>query len=107
MTEKPSKNPNQKRHQKVPMAPLTPEQQAELKAALAKAEAERKAEEQRIQLFNASVPTMSYRQLRSTLRDLSKRPEAGTAMWATALSVVLENTKTKENPFAKLSCYVR
>ena len=108
--------PNQKRHQKPKAELLTPEQQAELAVLVKKAEEEKKAEAERVRLFNDTVPKMSHRQLRGTLRGLIKRehigkppqPVAGlTIALSTVLLTVLENTKTKENPFAKMSAYPR
>lgn len=116
--ESKAKQPNQKCHQKPrKVAPqLTEEQKADVLAAMKKAEEAAKAEAKRIELFNASVEKMSIKQINGHLRRFSKSPEAGTAMWATVLLIVSENTKTlykndkpysNPNPFAKLACYLR
>jgi hypothetical protein len=95
---------------------LTPEQIAEAKIAREKVVAEEKAERERVELYGASLPKMSDRQLRGELRRTIKReyagkppePQAGlTILYSTVLLTVLENTQTKENPFAKLGAYPR
>jgi regulator of protease activity HflC (stomatin/prohibitin superfamily) len=82
---------------------LTPEEQAAVLAARVKAEAEAKAERERIELYGKSLPKLSHRQLQGELRRTIKReyagkppqPQAGlTILYATVLSEVLNNTKT-------------
>jgi hypothetical protein len=114
------RNPNQKRHQRAPKpVALTPEQQAELKAAQEKAAVEAKAAAERLQNWEKSVEKMSYRQLRAEVTRVIRKervkvgkdtyePIAGlTIAFATVFDNVLANTQSKENPFAKLSHYVR
>ena len=114
-------NPNQKRHRKpAPVQAMSAEDKAALAAAIAKADAEKKAEAERIATFEARVPHMSHRQLSAEIeRTLVRKehvkigkglyePQPGlTIAFGTVLGIVLAGTKTKENPFAKLSCYVR
>ena len=104
------------KRKKAPVQQLTPEQQAEHLAALAKADADAKAEAERVHLYGASLERMSHRQLRGELRRLIKREYAGKPLEPQAglnialgaiLLTVLENTQTKENPFAKLAAYPR
>jgi len=110
-------HPNQKRHSKKPPLP-SPEEQAKIQAAL---EAEKKAalaESERVQKWGESLPKMTFRQLNGAIRRFIPRPRkrgeepksvAGLINVAEAicLNIVLNDTKTKENPFAKLSTYVR
>lgn len=104
------------RHQKKPVVQLTPEQLAEQKVAREKAAAEAKAEQERLQLFSKRVDKMTHKQLAGELRRTIKReyagkppqPQAGlTILYSTVLLTVLENTQTPENPWAKLSSYLR
>jgi hypothetical protein len=104
------------RHQKKPVAQLTPEQLAEQKIAREKAAADAKAEAERIQLFGERVEKMTHKQLAGELRRTIRReyagkppqPQAGlNILYGSVLLTVLENTQTKENPFAKLSSYLR
>ena len=106
----------QNRHKKALAVVLSPEEQAKILADRAAKEAEQKAERERIELFGKSVEGMSHRQLVSELRKAVKReysgrppqPKAGPNIaWASVMLIVLENTQTKENPFAKLSAYPR
>lgn len=125
------KNPkNQKRHAKKVVAPtMTPEQAAALKVALEKAEADRKAEVERLALWGASVEKMSVSQLKGEVRRAIRRehikvgkgqfePVAGLSLaFLTVFDAVLGSTKTlfdrnnkpveNTSPFAKLACYVR
>lgn len=107
--------PHQK-HKKVATPPPSPEQLAAAKAAAEKAEADAKAERERIALYGKAVEKMSHRQLRSELKKTIRRehfkeggkrhPVAGLNIaFGTVLLAVLDNTKTAENPFAKLSSY--
>ena len=105
----------QNRHQKKAPA-LTPEEQAKILADREKAAAEAKAEEQHILLYGKTVEKMQFRQLRAELKKTVKReyagrppaPQAGiNILLGTVLLAVLENTQTKENPFAKLGAYPR
>ena len=102
---------NQKRHKKTPIAVLTPEQIAANKAAREQAEAEAKAEQERIELYGKSVQTMSHRQLRSELKKAIKRehvkeagrrrpvPVAGlTIAFGSILLAVLDSTRTAPDP---------
>ena len=108
-------NQKQHRHPKhpksKPAAPaLTPEQREAALAAKAVAEAAAKLEQERIQRYENSLPKMSFRQLRGELRRNAKRPVDTsflTSGIAAVLLTVLENTKTAENPFGKLSEYPR
>jgi hypothetical protein len=99
---------HQNRHVKPKKAELTPEQQAEVNAAFAKAEADAKAEAERIHLYGASVQKMSHRNLVSELKGVIRReyagrppePQAGlTIAFGTVLLTVLENTKTPSAVF--------
>lgn len=114
------KSPNQKRHRKaVVQQVLSPEEAAKLKAAIEKAELERKAEAERLANWGKSVETMDQRQLHGEVKRLLRQertkvgkgvyePIAGlTVAFATIFDTVLTTTKTKENPFGRLSCYVR
>lgn len=110
-----TKNPRSRHQKPVPKA-LTPEEEAKILADLAKAEEERKAEEQRVLLYGKALTKMSHRQLRGELRRAIKReyagrppvPQAGqNILLSTILLTVFDNTQTKENPFAKLSAYPR
>lgn len=104
---------HKKKHTKVK---LTPEQEAELKIAREKAAETAKAEEERLHKYGKRVQDMSHRQLRSELKKVLRGehvgrppvPQAGlTIAYSTVLLAVLENTQTKENPFAKLVAYPR
>jgi hypothetical protein len=95
---------------------LTPEQQAAALQAAETKRAEQKAEQERLRLYGAALETMSHRQLRRELTKTIRReyagrppePQAGlTIALGTILLTVLDNTQTKENPFAKLSSYPR
>lgn len=120
------KKPFKKNVKKAPAAVvLTAEQQAELRAALEKAAAERKAEQERLELYGKAVPKMSHRQLRGELVRTIKREHAGkppqpqaglTIAIASILLTVLDNTKTvvdkrtrpdQINPFGVLASYPR
>jgi hypothetical protein len=87
---------------------VTPEEQAKILAARAKAEEEAKAERERVELYGKNVQKMSHRQLRSELVKTIKRehfkeggkriPVAGEPiLLATVLLAVLDNTKTAEH----------
>lgn len=114
------KKPNQKRHKKAaPPVALTPEQQAELKAAQEKVAAERKAEQERLQKWEASVPKMSLPQLRGEIRRVIRKehvkvgkdqyePQAGlTIAFATVFQTVLDSTESTNPGRGKLSAYPR
>jgi hypothetical protein len=92
-----------KRAEVVIIAALTPEQQTKVDAEKKAAEAAAKAEAERLEAYVKAVPKMSFKQLRGELRRKARGGDA----FAVVLSTVLENTKTKQNPFATLSCYVR
>jgi hypothetical protein len=98
------KKPNQKR-KKVNLPTSTPEQIAANKAAAEKAEAEAKAERERVELYAKSAEKMSHRQLSAELKKTVRRehvkeggkrvPVAGlTIAFATILSAMLDNTST-------------
>jgi hypothetical protein len=110
------KKPNQKRHLNKKAEAVTPEQQAAALAAAEKAKADAKAERERVELWSKSVDKMSFHQVRGELRRLVKREHAGkppqpqaglTIAYGTLLGIVMDNTQSKENPFAKLSHYLR
>lgn len=114
--EKLNQKRHQKPHKKASAQQLTPEQQAAASAAFEKNVADTKAEAERVHLYGAAVEKMSYRQLRGELRRAIKREYAGkppepqpglNILLSTVLLTVLENTQTKENPFAKLAAYPR
>src|SRR6266403_2264264 len=119
------KNPKQYSKQKAPADVLSPEEQAKLRAALEKEAADRKAEQQCIELYGKSVPKMSHRQLRGELVRLIKRehsgkppvPQAGLNIClASIFLTVLDNTHTvvekstrpdQINPNGRLHAYPR
>lgn len=63
-----------------------------------------------LKAYEKRVKSMSFRQLRGELRQQAKAPR-DTSLLTAAISAVmltvLENTKTRENPFAKLQAYPR
>lgn len=105
------------RHQKSKAPTLTPEQKAELQAALLKQQVDEKAERERVELFGKSLEKMSDRQIRGELRRLIRRertgdrppqPQAGlTIALGSILLTMMETTQTPENPWAKLAAYPR
>jgi hypothetical protein len=101
----------QKRNPKtVSNVPLSPEQEAAALAEKQAREAAAKLERERIQRYEKSLPKMSFRQLRGELRRNARKPNDGsplTAGLASVLLTVLDNTKTRENPFGKLEAYPR
>jgi hypothetical protein len=114
------RSPNQKRHKKAaPTVTLTPEQQAELKAAQEKAAEERKAEQERFQNWEKSVEKMSRPQVKAEINRYIKSQRIKTGKdtyenipglplaFAVVLKHVYANTKSQENPFAKLFSYPR
>jgi len=81
--------------------PLTAEEIKTLREARAAA---RKLDQERAEALHKRLPKMSYRQLRGELRQaVRKNPEP----WSIVGLIVLENTQTRENPFAKLGAYPR
>ena len=113
---------DKKNRQKKPQVVLSAEDLVAQQAAREKAQAEQKAERERIDLYGKATNKMSHRQLRSELVKTIRReyagkppePQAGlTIAFATILLTVLDNTKTGEtrlrddqkNPFGKLSAY--
>jgi hypothetical protein len=85
--------------------PLT---EAELKALRDAKAAARKIDIERALLLEKALPKMSQRQLRGVLRDKANDGGPGlTAAFGVVLGIVLDNTKTRENPFAKLASYPR
>jgi hypothetical protein len=119
------KNPRIRQNQKFQAAPQTAEERAAALAAHQKAEAEAKAERERIELFGKSVGKMSHRQLRGELKRLIRReyagkppePQAGLNIClASIFLTVLENTHTvvekhtrpdQINPNGRLHAYPR
>jgi hypothetical protein len=58
--------------------------------------------------YRSRVRKMNHRQLRGELRRLASDPAPGlTAIYGIVFGTILENTKTRENPFAKLQAYPR
>lgn len=93
-----------------PVVALTSEQEAAAAAEVLARQAAAKLERERIERYEASLPGMSFRQIRGELRRNAKKPNDGsllTAGIAAIMLTVFENTKTKENPFAKLEAYPR
>ena len=86
---------------------LTPEQQKALKDARAK---ERKEDLERAVVLEKQLPKMSFRQVRGALKSQARKPNDGsllTSAIALTMLQVLDNTKTRENPFGKLQAYPR
>lgn len=87
---------------------LTPEQQAEALADAEKRREEARKREAELVVYSRRVDRMTHRQLRTELR---KRAKAGEGFLcgglAAILSIVLENTRTEENPLARLQAYPR
>ncbi len=87
----------------------------EVDAVLAKAQADAKAEVAKqkqtdLKAYDKKVKGMSFRQLRGELQQQAKTPRDTsflTSAIASVMLTVLENTKTRENPFAKLNAYPR
>jgi hypothetical protein len=111
------KKPSQKRHQRTaPKVALTPEQEAQLKASAAKAEADRLAEAKRLQDWGKFVEKATIPQLKGEIRRIIRKehvkvgkdlyePQAGlTIAFATVFATILDTTK-ETNPKAKLSAY--
>ena len=67
----------QKKHKKVSLPPLTPEQQAAVLAQIEKTRADAKAERERIELYGKNVEKMSHKQFRGELVRTIKREHAG------------------------------
>jgi hypothetical protein len=95
---------------------LTPEEQAAYLVEVKKRQEDAKAERERVELYAKSLPNLSHRQLVGEFKRLIRReytgkppaPQAGlTIALGAILLTVLENTQTKENPFAKLAAYPR
>lgn len=119
------KKPFKKKPVKQQAPPQTVEERAAALAAHEKAQAEAKAERERVELYGKALPKMSHCQLRGELRRTIKReyagkppqPQAGlTIAWASVLLAVLDNTKTvvekhtrpdQINPWGKLASYPR
>jgi hypothetical protein len=110
---------DKKLHKKQPQkqaAPLTQEEFAALQIAKVKAQAEAKAERERVELFARALPKLSHGQLVKELKKAVHReyagkppqPQAGLSIASGAiLLTVLENTNTPENPFGRLHSYPR
>lgn len=92
-------------------APLTPEEQAKVIAAREAAVAEQKAEQERMQIFNANVEGMSHRALVKAIDRIikSERVKTGPKSYTynsgpvpiigPVILAVLKNTKTPTNVF--------
>ncbi|SRR6266480_561897 len=90
--------------------PPTPEQQAAILKALADAKAAAQVEQDRLLRLEKDLPTMGFRQLQGKLRNYMRAERAHPGLniaEAICASITLENTQTKENPFGKLSSYIR
>ena len=87
---------------------LTLEQQAEALADAEKRREEARKREAELVIYSRRIDKMPHRQLQIELR---KRARAGEGFLcgglAAILSIVLENTKSAENPFAKVDAYPR
>lgn len=119
--QKDRKNPGQKRHQRKPVMKqvLTPEEQEALKAAIEKAAADKKAEQERIADWEKRVEKMTPNQLRSEVKRIIRHehvkvgkgiydPKPGfTIAFATVFDTILETTNSRENPKGRLSAYPR
>jgi hypothetical protein len=101
---------------KLKFSQMTEEQKAAHLAVMEQAAKDRKAEEERLAVYQSGLEKMSHRQLRSVLVKTIKSEHAGrppvpqaglTIALSTILLTVLDNTQTKENPFAKLGSYPR
>src|SRR5260370_39140538 len=87
----------------------------EVDAVLAKAQADAKIEAAKqkqvdLKAYDKKVKGMSFRQLRGELRQQVKFPHDTSLLTSAIASImltVLENNKTRENPFAKLHAYPR
>lgn len=91
----------QEKKNKESKKPLTAEEIKTLREARAAA---RKLDQERAEALHKRLPKMSYRQLRGELRQaIRKNPEP----WSIVGLIILENTQTRENPFAKLGAYPR
>lgn len=85
------------------------------RSALAQARAKARDEEKKVaEALAPRLPKMSHRQLRGEIKRVVREDSHKEGFvpglriaFATCLLTVLDNTQTKENPFAKLSCYVR
>ena len=88
---------------------------AEVDAVALAAAAQAKADAAKIKVaalhkYEGDLKAMPFRQLRAELRRESRRPSDSSALtsgYAAVMLAVLENTQTRENPFAKLSAYLR
>ena len=101
-----------KQKSKNPVLSLTPEQQAAAAAEVLEHKAQRAAEaklrEYNLALYSKRVDKMTQRQLQGELRSIVRKEHGApglTAAFGVALGIVLKNTKTPENPFAKLGSY--
>ncbi len=87
--------------------PLTQEELLARQKARAK---EREEDRVRAEAIEKALPKMSFRQVRGALKAQAKRPSDGsplTSAIASIMLIVLDNTKSKENPFARLQAYPR
>lgn len=96
------------KHKKAPAEQLTPEQQAALLVAQQKADAEAKAEQERVFAYGSAVKKMSHRQLVGEFKRLIRREHAGrppvpqpglNLAYGVVFLTVLENTKTPTRVF--------
>jgi len=106
MNNKPGSKPKAAKPPKAAPVVLTPEQQAAyILDQKQRIEAARERERLLV-VFEKGLGKMSQRQLQGTLRRFSRdKTDFLMGGMACVLSTILANTKTAENPFAKLSAY--
>jgi hypothetical protein len=87
----------------------------EERATIAKSRKEAVAKDRKVaELLAATLPKLSHRQLRGELKRIDRRNitkegrdgDLGSGL-AAVLLTILDNTKTKDNPFGKLTSYPR
>jgi len=87
--------------------PLTLEELKASKEARAKA---RKEDAERAGVMEAKVPKLSFRQLRGELKRQARKPNDTsplTSALAAVCLIVLDNTKTPQNPNGRLEAFPR
>lgn len=87
--------------------PLTQEELLARQKARAK---EREEDHVRAEAIEKALPKMSFRQVRGALKAQIRKPSDTsplTSAIALIMLTVLDNTKSRENPFAKLEAYPR
>ena len=87
--------------------PLTLEELKAAKEARAKA---RKEDLERSAVMEAKVPKLSFRQLRGELKRQARKPNDTsplTSALAAVCLIVLDNTKTPQNPNGRLEAFPR